>query len=548
MNATAEPGRESPVWRVAPPLVLLLALVLRLDQLGSRPLWTDEGSTWVGASLGLKDLIHRCLTRDASPPLYYMLTSFAIHIADDEAHLRIVSVIASVGLVWLTYRLARLGLSRATSTFAALLCALSPFQVLSGQEARTYVLVAFFLVASVLLYARALVSPKPNRWPAYVLAMTLGMWTQSIAVLGVTVQGTLAVLTPEGRRRFGPWAIALFAAALCYAPWAWMGRGLADHLSSSHWYIPDPDQKGVFKVLRAVLLSPMPLVSAPPASLLPGLDHWLPRNLAWALLVLAPAVPLLVSLPRLWRAGAEGMVARIAWAGAFVPIAAVWVVSHKAPLFLPRYFVFVTPFLAVLYAQGVAAMAPRALRVMWGALLIGAAAAGIVRYERDFTKEPWRQVASDIGLRAARGHTIVLVPFDLDPFAFYEHALHLGVRAVEVSHPDEPFAAHFTPKQLDDLEAAARKNAAGYDEAWVIVRSPNSEVRKEVAHRAELAAGEGRVLVERYRWDSFTGPLRVSRFVRKSASYTRGAALTPLPAQHATDAGPVPIPLDQPFR
>ena len=543
MNHADEPPRTSLAWRFAPLLVLLAALALRLHQLGSRTLWTDEGSTWIATSLDLKALIHRCLERDASPPLYYLLTSFAIHLGDDEAHLRIVSVLASVGLVWLTYRLARLALSRATSSFAALLCALSPFQVMYGQEARTYTLVAFFLVASIYLYARALGSPRPRTWTAFAFAMALGMWTQTIAVLGIASQGALAVLTADGRRRFGPWAIALFAAAACYAPWAWLSRGMADNLSSSHWYIPDPSAQGVFKVLRAALLSPMPLVTAPPASTLPGLDHWLPRKLAWVLLVLAPAVPLLLTLPRLLRKDGDGLLARVAWAGWFVPIAAVYVVSQKAPLFLPRYFIFVTPFLAVLYAQGVASLSLRPLRGMFGLLLVAAAILGLVRYQHDYTKEPWRQVALDIAHRAAPGHTVVLVPYDLDPYAFYEKQTHANVRAFEVSHPDEPFAARFTPMQLDELEAAARKNAAGFDEAWVIVRSPNSEVRREVARRAELAAGVGRILVERYRWDSFTGPLRVSRFVRDTTAYTRGPARSPLPARHATDAGPVELAL-----
>ena len=549
MNAGVAPRQDSPAWRLAPALVLLLALGLRLYHLGSRTLWTDEGSTWVASSLGFQDLIHRCLTRDASPPLYYLLTSFAIHLADDEAHLRLVSVLASVALVWLTYRLARLGLARAAASFAALLCALAPFQLMYAQEARTYTLVAVFLVAAVFLYARALASPKAGRWPAFVVAMALGMWTQTIAVLGIAAQGTIAVLTPEGRRRFAPWVLALFVAALCYAPWAWLGRALGDHLSSSHWYIPDPDARGVFKVLRAALLSPMPLVTAPASSLLPGLDHFVPRQLAWALLVLGPAVPLALTLPRLLRTDGEGTIARAGWAGWLVPIVAVWVVSHKAPLLLPRYFVFVTPFLAVLLAQGVTALGSRALRGLWAALLVAAAVTGIVRYDRDYTKEPWRQVAADIAHRAAAGRTIVLVPYDLDPFAFYQHQQHLDVRAVEVSHPDEPFAAHFTAKQLDEVEAAARRNAAGYAEAWVIVRSPNSEVRREVARRAERAAAAGgRTLVERYRWDSFTGPLRVSRFVRDTLHYERGPAPAPLPAQHATDAGPVPVPRDATLR
>jgi hypothetical protein len=111
----------------------------------------------------------------------------------------------------------------------------------------------------------------------------------------------------------------------------------------------------------------------------------------------------------------------------------------------------------------------------------------------------------------------VLVPFDLDPFAFYDHQLAHPIAAYEVSHPAEPFAAHFTPQELDELEAAARRNAHAWDDVWVIVRSPNSDVRREVARRAQrAAASDGRVAVDGEEvWNSVGGPLRVTRYLRR---------------------------------
>jgi len=43
---------------------------------------------------------------------------------------------------------------------------------------------------------------------------------------------------------------------------------------------------------------------------------------------------------------------RFALAGLFLPLIAVWAVSFKVPLWLPRYFVFLTPMLGVLLARG----------------------------------------------------------------------------------------------------------------------------------------------------------------------------------------------------
>jgi hypothetical protein len=514
-----ESSADAPIGahlRFGPVAALIIGAILRFYALGMRSLWTDEGSTWTASTLPLHDLLERCVRRDASPPLYYLLSAAALRLGNDEAHLRLVSAIASLAMVWLTYRLARLALPRSVSTFAAVLTALAPFQVMYAQEARTYTLVAALTVGATVAYGTSLLRPTRGSWAALVLTTTLGLWTQTISALGGIAQGAIAVLTPEGRRKFLPWVGAIAASVVLYLPWAWYGRGLSEHLGSSHWYVPDPDAHSVFKVLRAAIMSPMPIVTAPPGSQLPGLDHWMPRQVAWGLVALPPLVALALTLPALLRRDGRGPLARLAWAGWLVPVVAVYIVSMRQPLLLARYFVFVTPFLSVLYAIGIATLPNRPARWILGTWFILLSFVGLVRYERDYTKEPWRQVAADIGARSAPGRTAVLVPYDVDPFAFYDRGLPRPVAAFEVSHPNEPFAAAFTPRELDELESAARRDAAPYDEVWVIVRSPNSAVRREVAARAERVAGEGRQLTERRQWDSFLGPLRVARFVRDS--------------------------------
>jgi hypothetical protein len=240
----------------------------------------------------------------------------------------------------------------------------------------------------------------------------------------------------------------------------------------------------------------------------------MPRSIAWAVVAVPPIAALTLSLVSFFESGPRGATSRLAWLAWLVPAVTVFAVSLHRPLFLTRYFVFVTPFLSVLFAVGVSRLKPRGLRAVAAAWLVGLALVGIARYEWDYSKEPWRDVAADIRAHAVPGHTAVLVPFDVDPMNFYLRDGRSGIHAFEVSHPDEPFAAHFTPKQLDELEAFARRDAGPYDDVWVVVRSPNSDVRREVARRAEAVAGEGRTLVERRVWNSLTGPLRVARFER----------------------------------
>lgn len=505
-------GRARIAERLGAPAALLVAALVRFHGLGARSLWTDEGSTWTAASLPLHALLRRCVERDASPPLYYLLTSWCLRLGDDEAHLRLVSALASLALVWLTYRLARLALSRPLAALAAMLTALSPFQVMYAQEARTYTLVAALLTGATFAWARLMARPGPRAWGAFVALTALGLWTQSIAALGVIGQGAIAVLAPEGRRRILPWLGGLAAAAALYLPWMWYGRGVAGHMSSSHWYVPGTSAHGIFKVLRALLVTSVPIVSAPPDATVPGLDRYLPRALAWLLVTLPPLAALAPTLPLLGAPHARGRLARLAWAGWAAPLLAVLAVSVQRPLLLARYFVFVTPFVSVLFALGLERLRPAALRGALVALLVATACFGLMRYDRDEGKEPWREAAARIGAAASGAPTTVLVTFDVDPFLFYGRRLARPVDAFEVGHPDEPFAAHYTPRQLDELEAAARAHARRFADVWVIVRSPNSEVRREVARRALAVAAEGRVAVEDFRLESPGGGLRVAHF------------------------------------
>src|SRR6185503_11855519 len=182
----------SHVAQQMPMIVMLLGTwLLRLADLGGRSLWTDEGSTWTAARAPLGELVRLCAQKDASPPLFYLLTHLVLMAGDSEAHLRFVSTLASVGLVWMTYRLARLAADRNESALAAAVIAVSPFQQLYGQEARTYTLVAFLTVASLYLFLRAVVFNRRRAWLPFLVVSVLAMYAQSIALLGVGIQGVI---------------------------------------------------------------------------------------------------------------------------------------------------------------------------------------------------------------------------------------------------------------------------------------------------------------------------------------------------------------------
>lgn len=514
MNA-ADLRARAGIW-----IVLAAAAAVRLWDLGRRSLWTDEASTWAASGGSLGELLRFCLTQDASPPLHYVLTSLVLRFGDGEAQLRAVSALASVAIVWLAYRFARLYAPRAESTLAAALVALSPYQVMYAQEARTYMTVAAWMTLATYLFARAVWHGRPRLWPLYALALAAALYTQTIGLLAAGAHGALILFSAEGRRHWRGFALALAAAALLYSPWLVASLQQAGHLPQSHWYVPAPDARGTFQVLRAILVSPLPLVSDAPGA--PGLGRWLPGPLAQGLLLLPPLLALALALPALLARDARGATLRLAAAAVLLPLAAVFVVSLRSPLWLPRYFVFTTPFVAVLIAHGVARMRPAPVRAAWAALLLGVAVFGTWRYQATFTKEPWREATAHIARTAGtpplaadagRGAAL-LVPFDDDALRYYVRR-HAGpLHVFEMAHPDDPFASAFTPRQLDEVEAAARAQSAPFDEVWVVIRSANSPARREVVRRAEAVAGEGRERAGATVLESTLGPVEVVRFVR----------------------------------
>lgn len=514
-DAAAPRPREE--WRLPIALVLAGAFLLRLWHLGARSLWTDEGSAWTAASSPLPEMIRLCAQKDASPPLFYLLTSLALRFGDSEAHLRFVSVLASVALVWLTYRLARLMAPRSEATLAAALCALSPFQLMYAQEARTYTLVACFTVASFYLFARAVLLDRPRAWLPYVMVSALALYTQSIALLGVAVQAALVVLTRSGRRGMARWVLAQIGAVMLYLPWLFVSLAQTERLNASHWYLLPPGGHEVFQVMRALFLSPIPLVTPGLGAPYPGLEAFVPRRLAHAVLLLLPGVPFVLALFSGRGRSTRATVIRLCLAAVVLPLVAVWLVSFQRPLWLPRYFVFVTPFLCVLLARGLESLKPVWLEKAWEIAMLVAGAYACWRYDTDYTKEPWREAARRIAAAGSPATTAVLVPFDVDPYRYYIRRAAPAPTAIEVSHPAVPFASGWTPEQMAWMERHARERSAPFDEVWVIVRSPNSEFRKDLARRTEAIAAEGRTVVERYTLDSTGGPLRV-------AHYRRGAA------------------------
>ena len=134
-------------------LLLLTAFALRLCRLDHQEIWGDEAHSAYVASLPLLSAVSP--RTETNPPLYHFLLYFWVGLTGFSVFaLRFLSLVLGVLTVPLVYRLARLAFGEMVGLLAALLCAISPFQVYYSQEARMYALATFFTTLSMLLLAR----------------------------------------------------------------------------------------------------------------------------------------------------------------------------------------------------------------------------------------------------------------------------------------------------------------------------------------------------------------------------------------------------------
>jgi hypothetical protein len=212
-------GRRSPSWGTGVLIggLVIVGLALRLPSFGDS-MWGDELSTnFVVHGFGVGDPISIVRgNQEGTPPLFFLLAWLTKGI-DRAEGLRIVSLIAGLGAIPLTYLVGTRTVGSSASLVAALLLALSPFQIYYATEARAYSLMMFFTLAATLMLLVALERGRAGWWVAYALSVAAAAYTHytSVFVL-IALFGWAFIARPEGRR---PLVLATAGAVVLFLPW-----------------------------------------------------------------------------------------------------------------------------------------------------------------------------------------------------------------------------------------------------------------------------------------------------------------------------------------
>ena len=297
-------------------------------ELGRYSFSQDEIASVVYSSAPLHELL-TIVGRDrevADVPFmaaYNVLLHFWLSVADSEAEIRLLSVIAGAAATIPIYFIGkRLG-GRLAGALGALTFAAMPFVIYWSRFARSYSLGMLVTATLTLLLLRALERPTFLRFAAYGITGALGMYVHSFVALVIVVHAAYVVLNRSWPAR-GPLLAAVVPLALAALPFPF----LALQYGSAYGHIPDLTLDQI-RITLVSIAGGFPLLVAITA-------------------LIAAAVALHRHDSRVW----------LVLATVLVPIALIIAVSTVRPLLHPRYVSVFLPSAAILAGVGLAALRP----------------------------------------------------------------------------------------------------------------------------------------------------------------------------------------------
>jgi hypothetical protein len=140
---------------LAPWLAIVITLIgggLRILLLDHKGMWLDETfSVWL-ANHSVVELLQWTAKIDQHPPLYYLLLHYWVALNGDTPHsVRLLSALFGAGTIPIVYLIGKRMSGAIMGLAAAVLLALSPFNIRFAQEARMYTCLTFN--AAVAIYA-----------------------------------------------------------------------------------------------------------------------------------------------------------------------------------------------------------------------------------------------------------------------------------------------------------------------------------------------------------------------------------------------------------
>lgn len=389
-------------------LMVLCAFTLRLYALGRQSLWLDEGASFSIASSPLTSILEQTFTLEPNPPLYYVLLHGWMSVAGQtEFALRFLSLVPSVLLIPVLYRLGRMLAGQRVGLFSATLASGSPYLVWYSQEARMYALLACLAAASGLALLQAIRTGSWRAWVCFFILSGATLYTHLYGLFTVTALLLAAVVMDRSRRSAVRVILCALGLAVIYAPWLW---ATYTHRSQA------PDWRAPVEILdivgdTAAAFAHGPFLDGPAAD-------WA----AWGGVGLATIGVLVLVWRRQRTINQPDSRAAVLGLSIVVPLLVAYAASLAEPIYAERYVAAVAPFYYLAIAASIA------LLWRWFPIVVVAGVMAALYWpalttswsDARFQKEEFRAAATFVQQRASEDDVVILAaPFISMPFGYY---------------------------------------------------------------------------------------------------------------------------------
>jgi mannosyltransferase len=397
---------------------MLLALLLRLPFLSSRPVWYDEAFSVLLARRPVPEILAGTAA-DTMPPAYYVLLRAWLSLGGGVGAWRLLNVLLGVALVGIVYLLAFEIFDRRAAIWAGLLAAVSPLLIYQAQELRMYTLLTLALTVYALCVYRAVASSTRRAlawWVGAALSGAVAMYSHNLAIFSIVAADVYLALRRDGRGLLRLLA-AQAAMGVLFLPWLVQVPGQVAKIQAAFW-TPRP---GVLEIVQGIVFL---------HASLPVPDPWLPLAVAASLLALILTVYLL------FKSGRPGAGSTYLITLAIVPPSLLFVVSYlMRPVFVPRAYMLSLVAYLILAGSVVASARPRPLAwVVAGAFLLSAAVGLPPQYSQaTFPRSPFGSMVAELRATQRPGDLILH-----DNKLSYFPAILYGADLKQAFLPDEP--------------------------------------------------------------------------------------------------------------
>lgn len=171
--------------------ITIVALIIRLQNLGTMSLWLDE--IW-SVNNSLNSPLEILLSQDPARSFpFHLVLHVSLWFGNNEFMARLPSAIFGVLAIPLIYLLGKELYNRNVGLLSAFLLAFWPYHVWYSQEARMYSLFCLITMASMLIFHKLLAKGSKKLWNAYLAVTLFGCYTHFYFVFVIGTQILYAI-------------------------------------------------------------------------------------------------------------------------------------------------------------------------------------------------------------------------------------------------------------------------------------------------------------------------------------------------------------------